>query len=293
MSSILDDLALQNHGRDTDPRYALGADDVVSGPPLLSSVDRMRQVFENVVSLRFPTALERERYRTTGEHIDPVTKEKRDGHRYRVQTGFLPIEGIVGVVHEPMFGGWSVPLMLDGTYSSFWHGLAKGEQPNGEWIPTEVKTWIGREKTKNGRRPADMAKHLSSAGVGRSDRDNGVMVEWLFDGAQEVFEVGVEVMNYAIVWTDVKNAPDMQVGPDGKPITTQVLRAEMQSDPAMVAAFASMAEQAQASARAQAEQAHASAAATMALAQGIAALAARPPEREVESAPAGILPKKS
>ena len=210
--------------RTNDPRYQIPEVPVQDGPKMLMSAERMRDIFCDVVGQQFPTKSEIHKYETEGLHTQ--NKQTVKGHRFEIEHGSIPIAGWVGQISESQWAYSVCMLISSSNLSTFLNGL-KGRQRNGDWVPTLVQCRPGRETTLNGRKPAKM--NLPEGDVAK--------VSWLGDEPMEVFPVGVEMMDYAIKWTDRNNGPDMPaLNAKGEPIygapTVQISNT---TDPAMLA----------------------------------------------------------
>lgn len=206
--------------------------------PLLPSVERMRSIFEDVIMQRAPKdpAL-RKMLTEQGTHIDPTTKRVVRGHRIRIEQGYLPIEGYVGQVTESQFACFTVPMLIDKSNdSNFYSVLQKHIQPGGEWVPLFVQTSVKSYPTLNGRVPADEKYLARDPGFPRSDVNaNDEVVEWIIPPGPRVTEVAADAMFYAIVWVDLKNAPDDDpLDANGRPVPRTNVTVNTGTDPALI-----------------------------------------------------------
>lgn len=222
-----------------DPRYAVQQQPDEKSWPMLGSKEKMAEVFEKVVRSKFPTDAEIVRYRTQGQHVDPVTKKVQPGHRYRIETGSREVDGFVGQVKEAQWAIQVLTMLNKGNESSF-IGALQLSQGNGDWVPMQVQTRFNREMRMNGRRI------LSANALPPNFRPPVKESEWSPDmlaenPLEQAYPVGVEVMEYAILWVDKRNERDLPpMGPDGKPIQDQIVSVQVQgggSDPALTAAL--------------------------------------------------------
>lgn len=214
--------------------------------PLLASPERMCAIFEDVVMQFAPDKDTIERMRTTEQHIDPVTKKVVKGHRYRVERGFFPVEGFVGVVTESQFATFTVPMaVLERNQSgTFFYALQQREQPSGDWKPVAVQTRLGTYQTKNGRVPANFEAIRKDPTFPVSDiNPDETVVEWIGQPGPAVYEVGADCMYYTIVWMDLRNAPDdAPLDANGNPRTQTNVTVQTGTDPALVKLLERMAD---------------------------------------------------
>lgn len=229
----LDLFETRDNTRAADPRYAQ-----VETPetqwPILASPERMMRVFETVVMEKGATAREIERFTTTGTHIDPVTHAVRPGHRTRVEYGSRPLAGFVGVVAEAHWAIQVLTMIDPENQTTFISGLKGHDQTNGDWTPMKVQTRIGKEITRNGRRVSTVRPGPEEQMVWHKNNT---------DPAMDATNLAIDVMEYAIVWVDRRNAKDMApVDAQGRPIGETHVTVQTGSDPALVAAIKTLAE---------------------------------------------------
>ncbi len=226
-----------------DPRY-VAVDDPAAKKviPLLASPEDMAYILADVVRGVGPGRAECDRLKTQGEHIDPVSKSVRKGHRIRIEYGERPLTPYLGVINRSHWAA-TVLRLLDVDNATSFIGHLKTAQPNGDWVPIHVKTEFGKTITNDGR-----TRIRSKEDLGTIDGVSPKQAEWHDDFGKESetpavrhSAVSVDVLQYIIVWCDRLNGRDLPpMGPDGKPILDQIVHVQNNTDPALIEAIGRM-----------------------------------------------------
>jgi hypothetical protein len=206
----------QDSSRANDPKYAHRTDDTEVKWPTLGSRERMRDLFLFVVKERGPTEAEYIKFTTTGECVanpDDPDKVKRVGYRTRVEYGERPIDPFVGQVKEAQWVR-AVAAMTDRSNESTFGYALQFMQSNGDWVPLMAQCKFDKALTMDGKGRA----------VDR-EREPVRNATWHPDVAAnqttQPTETAIDVLRYAIVWVDRKNAKDLIYNAKGELVPEQ------------------------------------------------------------------------